>query len=531
MLLTRPPDDPGKTTDLDCAALVRGLKQLHRQLESVPLHLERVESAGDKALARIRSIVTGARHQLVVMATTSEDLVRHTVGDSLGVCESLAELVVRAVRRVLLMQIAALRRASDRLEARGLERGLSMRLDDFARPVERELRSITVQCAACQGMSQIHSAAYRAALTAAAQSLQALVARPDVVIFLQEGRRRTDWPRVAVACQRLWEVTQLRIDVDAAWLPHQLAERVATLTQHLTRECASKARRVGLAAAILSAEAAGAVVPIEAAGGSTLIVVPPDLPDQDPVATHATERDPSALQLDAAQLAIGAPADDQSSAVEAPIERLRNHGRAIQLEARLKLRTSIDESDRLGGNVEIVYERLREPHGGILPIAVRIGRDARDRDVLANGGILPRFRRYNAMLARLHALADRLADLASDERSPLKAPFRPPADRAGAYRLLQQLDASITRRQALHMARNVVLFRVLVSEIDYLEGCDRQMTPVIADAETAVRLSELCGCAASMPAAKSVRCTTKRKPAPSGGGWMAGTMERIRRSK
>jgi hypothetical protein len=253
--------------------------------------------------------------------------------------------------------------------------------------------------------------------------------------------------------------------------------------------------------------------------------------DQDPVATHATERDPSALQLDAAQLAVGAPADDQSAAVEAPIiERLRNHGRAIQLEARLKLRTSIDESDRLGGNVEIVYDRLREPHGGILPIAVRIGRDARDGDLLANGGILPRFHRYNAMLARLHALADRLADLASDERSPIKAPFTPPADRDGAYRLLQQLDASITRRQALHMARNVVLFGVLVSETNYLERCDRQMTPVIADAETAVRLSELRGCAA-MPAAESVRCTTKRKLASPGGGWMAGTMERIRRSK
>jgi hypothetical protein len=223
--------------------------------------------------------VTGARRQLILLATTSEDLVRHTAGDSLGACESVAELVVRAVRRVLLVQFAALRRASAQLEARGLERGLSVRLDDFARPVERELRSITVQCAACQGMSQIHPAAYRAALAAVAHSLQALVARPDVVMFLEEGRRRTDWPRVAVACQRLWEVTQLRIDVDAAWLPHQLAERVATLAQHLARECARKASRAGLAAAMLPAEAVGAVVPIEPAGGSTLIVVPPDMPD------------------------------------------------------------------------------------------------------------------------------------------------------------------------------------------------------------------------------------------------------------
>lgn len=257
--------------------------------------------------------------------------------------------------------------------------------------------------------------------------------------------------------------------------------------------------------------------------------------DQDPLATYAAEREPSALQLDAAQPAIGVPADDRAT-VEVPIiERLRNHGRALQLEARLKLRTSIDETERLGGNVEIVYDRLREPRGGILPIAVRIGRDARDRDVLANGGIWPRFRRYNAVLARLRALADRLADLASDERSPLKLPFTIAADSASAYRLLQDLDASITYRQASLMARNVVLLGALVSETDYLERCDRQMTSVIGDAETAVRLSALCGCEVSMPAAKPLvrRTTTRttRKPSLLGGGWMAGAMERIRRSR
>src|SRR6185295_1244027 len=208
-----------------------------------------------------------------------------TAADQLGPCESLVELVVRAIRRALLVEIGALRRASGQPEARVLERGLSMRLDEFARPVEIELRSIAERCARSRGTLQIYPAGYRANVAAVAQSLGALVARPDVAMFVEEARRRTDWPAVARVCQRLWDVTQLRIDVDAVWLPHQLSERVATVTRRLTHECARKATRAGLAAAMYSAEAVGAVVPTDTARVPTLVVVPPGMPDPAVVAT------------------------------------------------------------------------------------------------------------------------------------------------------------------------------------------------------------------------------------------------------
>jgi hypothetical protein len=279
MLLPRLSDAPHNATDLDCAPIVRRLKQLYGQLAAVPRHLQRIENAPNKTLAMIRSIVAGARHQLVVLAATSEDLVQRTAADQLGPCESLVELVVRAIRRALLVEIGALRRASGQPEARVLERRLSMRLDEFARPVEIELRSIAERCARSRRTLQIQPADYRATVNAVAQSLGALVARPDVAMFVEEARRRTDWPAVARVCQRLWDVTQLRIDVDAAWLPHQLSERVAMATRRLMHECARKATRAGLAAAMYSAEAAGAVVPTDTAGVPTLVVVPPGMPD------------------------------------------------------------------------------------------------------------------------------------------------------------------------------------------------------------------------------------------------------------
>jgi hypothetical protein len=198
----------------------------------------------------------------------------------------------------------------------------------------------------------------------------------------------------------------------------------------------------------------------------------------------------SQVELDASApaLATDAAGAGQPSMGEPPgAERLRSHGRALRLEARLKLRTSLDQSGRLGASVEIVYERLREPRGAILPIAVRVGCDARDEDVLSDGGVLSKFRHYNAVLVRLHQLAERLADLPSDRRTQAT----PDARSAAAYRMLQQLDVSIDRRQSLHMPRSVVLLETLVNEIEFFEQCYQLMAPIIARAETAMPGSAL----------------------------------------
>lgn len=199
--------------------------------------------------------------------------------------------------------------------------------------------------------------------------------------------------------------------------------------------------------------------------------------------------EPCGGELAPAALAVDtAPAGDSGSpTVESPaIARLRNRGRALRLESALKLRTTIDETGRLGDRVEIVYERLREPPGALLPIAVRVGRDVCDEEMLAQGGILRRFRRYNAVLSGLRPLAERLANLPSHGRSSVT----PAEDSGGDYHLLLQLDASIAHRQSIHMARNVVLLDTLVHEITYLERCEAEMTHAITKAESTLRVPE-----------------------------------------
>ena len=168
-------------------------------------------------------------------------------------------------------------------------------------------------------------------------------------------------------------------------------------------------------------------------------------------------------------------------------DRLLNHARALRLETQLKLRTVVEESDRLGADVEIVYEHVRQASSAIRPITVRVGRDASDADVLAHGGITAACRRYNAALARLHDLAARLAELEG------RFPFESDPDLDHAHQVLPQLDGLTGRRQALYMGCNVVLLATLRSEIEFFESYDDRMAPAIVTAERTAALLELGG--------------------------------------
>jgi hypothetical protein len=168
-------------------------------------------------------------------------------------------------------------------------------------------------------------------------------------------------------------------------------------------------------------------------------------------------------------------------------DRLINHGRALRLERLLKLRTAVDESNRLGSEVEIVYERLRQPSGGIRPQLLRVGCDANDADLVAHGGIAALCRRYNAALVRLRELAARLAELEHHGRIP----FVSGPELVAGRRVLSQLDTLVGRRQSLHMPSNVVLLVTLRREIEFFESYDDRITPALATAEQAAALFEL----------------------------------------
>src|SRR5215470_11542306 len=68
--------------------------------------------------------------------------------------------------------------------------------------------------------------------------------------------------------------------------------------------------------------------------------------------------------------------------------------RALQLGHLLRIYVVVDNTGWLSRDVEIVFQRERE--NTIQPITVRVGRDASDEDVLADGGAFGICRKYNA---------------------------------------------------------------------------------------------------------------------------------------
>jgi hypothetical protein len=137
----------------------------------------------------------------------------------------------------------------------------------------------------------------------------------------------------------------------------------------------------------------------------------------------------------------------------------------------------VDHTGWLSRDVEIVYKRERG--NTIRPITVRIGRDARDEDVLADGGALGICREYNNALGNLRQLAIRLAALMREGQ--LTVIPGSPLDEA--QRELSRLDAFIGRRQTAHMGHGVVRLHRLRAEVEFYEGRRAYLAPIVLAAE------------------------------------------------
>jgi hypothetical protein len=154
--------------------------------------------------------------------------------------------------------------------------------------------------------------------------------------------------------------------------------------------------------------------------------------------------------------------------------------RALQLIRELQVSVTIDGSGWLKGHVELRYQRGRG--GTIQPLLVRVGNDALDADVLAEGGVLARCRAYNDALDQLRQVALRLGALVRDR---LVVPV-PGTATALAHDELARLDEVIAHRQATHMGHSTVRLDVLAEETAYFQARGVALAPIVRAAERAV---------------------------------------------
>jgi hypothetical protein len=141
--------------------------------------------------------------------------------------------------------------------------------------------------------------------------------------------------------------------------------------------------------------------------------------------------------------------------------------RARKLGQHLRLEVAIDRTHWLRREVELVF--TRNPDGTLRPVTVRVGREASDEEVVADGGVVARCEQYNAALGRLRQLATQLTEAVRDRRIALV----PGSPIAYAHRELARLDELIGRRQVSYMGNGVVRLAFLIQEIAFFDGRNR----------------------------------------------------------
>jgi hypothetical protein len=180
--------------------------------------LQNAVSAGD--LSAVMDAGIKAKAHVRAMAETTADIrIQVVPDDGLGeVIESLSELVLRAIRAIVLAELPTLHavlseptvcaRSCPPLPepCRTVDDLLSSLRDD----VDRSTRAWQV-FRSCPGVER---AAYRAALRATHASVRELATTSMLARFLREGARCTDWPALQEVCERILAALTIRIDID-----------------------------------------------------------------------------------------------------------------------------------------------------------------------------------------------------------------------------------------------------------------------------------------------------------------------------
>jgi len=200
--------------------LIQQLQKLQQQTEDVTRCRESMQDACHRQDhgAFLSASIDAERHVCMMAVTTGYIKAQVVPADHLGdALESLSELVLRAVRMVLLAELGALRDVlsgpSARSRSHALFQGPFRSIDDLTSSMRDELVRITEQWGADRGMQRLERATYRDALRTAHAAMRELGASEDAR-FLRGGLTRTDWPALHGVCARMLAALAIRIDVD-----------------------------------------------------------------------------------------------------------------------------------------------------------------------------------------------------------------------------------------------------------------------------------------------------------------------------
>lgn len=217
------------------------LRDLERRLAETPRQIEslRIAYLREDRPEILCNLVDSERLLSALAATTARLHARIVTTDGLGASvEFLPELALRAVRMVLLTELAALRDVvgpAPQRHGRAASRGRFRSVHDLMAFVHEELDRITRMWSIRRDRPWVDRRAFRAALCAAARAMQQLGRVPDLANFLREGILRDDWPELAAICARIHAALDIGIAVqpDRPLLMHAQRLRELTVAEQL----------------------------------------------------------------------------------------------------------------------------------------------------------------------------------------------------------------------------------------------------------------------------------------------------------
>jgi hypothetical protein len=191
----------------DSPFLIQRLRDLEQQIVDLPGHAEALGAAIDAhdCLAVIRTKIDTERHLRAMAMTTGHIKAQVLPADGLGgKVASLSELVLRAVRMVMLAELRTLCHLVSGPYARGrshaLFHGPIRTIEDLTCYLHGELHRIAHHWITFQGEHGFERSVYRAVLRAAHASMRQLGTTSGAARVLREGVVRASCRKCARAC-------------------------------------------------------------------------------------------------------------------------------------------------------------------------------------------------------------------------------------------------------------------------------------------------------------------------------------------
>jgi hypothetical protein len=196
--------------------IIRNLHNLQDQIAATPGYANALRAALDlprEHLTAIGESLEADRHMRALALTAARITSQIQGADHLdGAPASLSELVLRATRLVLIVELAALDEV-----VRGADPPPPLpfpappwTIDDLIGALRADLDDVTQGWRA----ERADRARYRHALRVAHAAMRRMDVESQAVRQLREGASRLDWPELQDVCVRMLAVLRVRIDVD-----------------------------------------------------------------------------------------------------------------------------------------------------------------------------------------------------------------------------------------------------------------------------------------------------------------------------